>query len=852
MGLRNPARALAGHLMWTRSGTVIATWRLRGIEYGFRPDKDKIVARQLHQGLFRALPGESALYGVRAGIDPAAVVSRMLADLDLDACPAWVDECAATLDTLDELPLGERQYWLSVPLRSRNLAAMARQVGQSALIWVHDALALPRSGVSEDDLATYAERARQIEMLIPAPFQPKPATPAQHVWLSVHGQRRGLFTDPDLPTESEAAVGEAVTAGCAAPEPVVDEGGRSDVVGAQSSSWWQRAGARARRWNPLNHRYVKVSSPDVADDPSYQAMLVLADVPPGGMRFPGSEFLGRLDESGLDVDWVIRAQQRSSAEAASANRRALNRLSDQVHQREDELSVHMSQLDRVSEMLGEYLAVLEGDKNEVEIQATVILGVAGPTEAEANNKAKMLCNYFSAADYRLSRPIGYQSQLWWAMVPGTPHTRVLREYAQITTSRALSAAVPVTSTELGDRKGIKLAQNICSPGLPGVVLIDPEGTTEADVSGSIGFCGDLGGGKSAAMKVIAGAIADRGGRLVVIDPSRMGEWAVFADSVTEAVVVDVADPAYSLDTLQLFGPAAGARVTQSFLTPLLRVTPTSNQGVLLSEVLEPEYLVTHGISRLGDLLEHLRNGCELPGAGELARLINVFAKKDLGRVMFDATLPPVPTDAPGIVIRTHTLELPSATDLTNAHLFDEMSVEKIFGRALYAQLSNLAKEICFSDRSRLGAFVCDEFRSITCSPEGAAGAEHFVIQGRKDKAVLIAGSPSCTHLGDENLRNLFPTRVVMRTQNRTEAAKALAWADFEPTEDNIEMLTTDTSPRDPATDQVPPERRGEALIRDAKGNSGRIKVDLPARQDRALAILTTPTGYTSHEPRTRP
>lgn len=89
----------------------------------------------------------------------------------------------------------------------------------------------------------------------------------------------------------------------------------------------------------------------------------------------------------------------------------------------------------------------------------------------------------------------------------------------------------------------------------------------------------------------------------------MGEWAVWARSVTRAVIVDIADPVLSLDPLRLFGLRAGSRITQTFLTPLLNVSPTSERGVLLSDILDPEYLSEHQISGLGQLLAHLQGGC---------------------------------------------------------------------------------------------------------------------------------------------------------------------------------------------------------------------------------------------------
>lgn len=104
--MRTPTRSMAANLRWTRSGTVWADFLLSGLPYGLRPVKDKHAVRSLHQALFRALPGESLLLGLCSGLDPAAVVERMLAGVDVASCPDWVAECEATMDSLDQIGPG--------------------------------------------------------------------------------------------------------------------------------------------------------------------------------------------------------------------------------------------------------------------------------------------------------------------------------------------------------------------------------------------------------------------------------------------------------------------------------------------------------------------------------------------------------------------------------------------------------------------------------------------------------------------------------------------------------------------------------------------------------------------------
>jgi hypothetical protein len=831
--MRSPARTIAGHLMWTRTGSVWAIWRLQPLPYGYRATKDKLEARSLHQALIRGLPGESLLLGVCAGLDAAAVVERMIDGVDLSECPDWAAECNATLDTLDEIGIGQRVYWLAAPVSDDSGTERAAESARAAMADLRDLLGMPRPGVPAKEVQRRLAQAKKIAEGIPAPFRPAPATAAQLVWLHLHAQQRGLFADVSLPEARGDVADQLLTqrSGAALTEPLLDEAGQSDLGRKQ-----------LRSWNPLERRYLKVSQPHAVAGTtvaSYQSLLVLSDVPDDGMMFPGSEFLGRIDECGLEVDWALRLTVRSSDQVAKQNRRALVNLNEQFGQREGELSHGLNALERAAADLAEYSKILDSDKLEVEAQATVVFCVAAPDAQGTLEQARRLADYFGAAGYRLRQPLGYQEDLWWAMIPGAPANKAVREFAQITTSKALSATVPLASTELGDSRGSLLGINI-STGRPGAVLHDIAGASLRDVSGSMGFAGELGSGKSLTMKLLAGGVVDRGGQVVVPDRTPMGEWAQWATSVTEATIVDVAEPTVSLDPLRLFGPVVGSRITQSFLTPLLDISPTSDRGVLLSEVLDPDYLAKNQLAGLGDVLAHLVSGCELDGAADLAKLMNVFARRDFGQVVFDNALPALKPTAPAVIIRTHTLELPNKTELETAHLFAQMRLEKVFGRAMYALIAGVARQICFKDITRLGAFLVDEAHHLTSSPEAEREIIDFVRDGRKHTAAVLLGSHDPeADFGSATLRGLIPTRILMRHRDKTLAQRGLAWLDMDPTDEElVEMLVADTSPVGPHG--VDEWRRGEAFIRDSSGNIGRLKVLAPSVPARNKAVMTSP------------
>lgn len=832
--MRSPALSMSGNLMWTMHGTVWALWRLDPIPYGYRPTKAKDEARMWHRALIRSLPGESLLLGVCASMDAAAVVERMIEGVDLAACPDWAAECEATLDTLDQIGIGQRVFFLAVPLAEGAAGGAATALSTR---WedFKDQLGVPRTGPNEKDIARRVEQARRVEDSVPAVFHPTPASPAQMVWLHLHAQQRGLFADPDLPETPRDVAAQMLTprSGAAMTEPMLDEGGQADLDRRQ-----------LRAWNPLERKYLKVSQPHaVGEAPaSFQTMTVLSDVPSEGMLFPGSEILGRIDECGIDVDWAMRLRVRASAEVGKSNKRALNTLNEQFSQRAGELG-GLSSLERAAEELAEYSQILESDKLEVEAQATIIFATAAADPQGALDQARALSDHFKVAGYRLAQPLGNQEDLWWAMIPGTPSTRVVTEFAQISTSRALSATIPVASTDLGAANGSLIAINI-STGRAGAVLHDIAGITQRDGSGSIGIAGELGSGKSVLMKTICGAVVDRGGQIVVPDRTAMGEWAHWASSVTRAVVVDIAAPEVSLDPLRMYGPGVGGRITQSFLTTLLNIAPSSEAGATISEVLDSDYLTRHNLTGLGDVLEHLNAGEEglVEGGKALARRMNVFARKDLGRAVFDNSLPPLQPNAPATILRTHTLELPTQDELLTPQLFEQMSLEKIFGRAYYALIGVLARQICFADRSTLGVFPLDECHHLTGSPEGEKVVKEFVRDGRKHQAAVILGSHDPeADFGSETLRGLIPTRIQMRQTDKNLARKGLKWLDMDPNDEELlERLMNDTSPQE--AQGVPEHRRGEAFMRDASRRIGRIKVLAPSLPSRNAAVRTSPSS----------
>lgn len=830
--MRHPITDLAGNLMWTTSGTCWATWRIQPLPYGLRPLKDKQSVKDLHRMLFRSFSGEALLQGVEVSVDPTVVVERQLSGVDLEACPAWVAEARANLDRLSDpdLVLGQRVYYLSVPLANSGkhqfTAPLVAATGR-----LKEQLALPRQHPRAQEVQFRNLQAQRVADAFPTPFHATAITVAEQIWLSAHHQMRGMLdVPPDIATEFGSLV---TSSGVVLPSPVLDPGAQSDLDTKRSGI------------NPLGRRVLKVINPDRPAEASYQALMVLASTPQGGVTFPGGELLGFLDDLGPETDWAIRMKVNSRDKVMHANRKAVRDLNDQYDQRGDGNSGGSQDLDLASSLLHEYQDLFASDRLEVEVEHEIVLATGADTFEGANGNAEHIQRTLGGMDFKFDRPIGAEEQLWWSMQAGVPTSSTVRAYAQFTTSDQFARLVPITTTKLGGQKGAIFALNTATARAD-VVHLDPGGYPELDKSGSVAFSGELGAGKTYGLKTMAGHIVAQGGQLFTIDKSAEGEWAVFARALTDdAVVVDPSDPKWSMDPLRCLPDLdEGAIVAQSFLSTLIGCSPRDQDGRTLGLVLQPDYLTRHALRSLHDVVTHLRADSGLTAGPDLSQQISVYADTVLGRLVFDPELPAIKPTSAAVVWRTHRMAQPTEAEMATEHLFRSLSLEKVFGRAYYRLLMAVARRWAFADRTRVSALLLDEAYDAFVNPENVLEGEHFVRQGRRPRALMLLGSHNPEgDFGSDTLRRLIPTRVAMRHTDPDLAAASVRWLGIDEKDpafkDMVETLVTDTSPALPDIG-VPEDRRGECFIRDAFGGIGSAKVLGPAQPDLAAAVTSTP------------
>ncbi|GED40619.1 type IV secretion system protein VirB4 [Microbacterium oxydans] len=843
--MHHPAIALTKNLMWTRSGVVWAMWRLqpakiggRQVIYPYASFKEQLAVKGFHQAFYQQLRGEALLLGLTAEIDPVEIVQRMIDGIDLERATEWKEEAELTLDALEQIPLGTRAFWLAVPLAAEGIWDLAQLSLFAAEAKGRNTFALPRRLPPSPMVDRALEAARQIEKRIPAAFNPTPSSPAEMVWVNLHSQQRGLAADtvPTPPTPAGSKrdlLGERerseFTLPAAIPGCTFDEGGQSDV-------------ARWKRRVPFKRRYLKVQS-DAGFEPSYQVLQRLAGAPKGGWESPGVEWMSFVDQLPIDVDWIQRLTIKSARDVRHRNKKAEQTLGDQYDQQQtaNSLTGGRADLDESLENLGAYIAELNNSEREVEVEAAIFFVSGGPSPEVALAKAQIVADAYAGTDFTITHDLGEQEEFWWAGIPGAPTTRIIREVSHITSGRMFASGVPLVGFELGDPKGARIGVNI-SGGRPTPVLSDPDGAIVHNMSSSFGVTGELGSGKSVLMKCDMGDTLDMLGRVIAFDRTEKREYAHFARSLEpdRTAVVDLMRPEWSVDPLRMFGPRRGARMVQSLFTTMLGIAPRDERGLMLSRILEKEYLAAQNITSLPALAAHIEQ-FNSPETKELSNSIRLVSTKDLGEVLFNGGLPAMDVDARAIVFLTAGLTVPDQSELFNKHLFEEMDLEKIVGRALNAMLIGVSRSICFQDDDDLATAYIDECYAVTSSPEGARDVKIWVKDGRKHRARVGLGSQEDTDFG--SARGLLRIRYNMRQTDESVAFQNVKWMTGMKEDEDVNLgLVREVTELSPvgADSMVLPGREGESFMRDQQGRIGKWQKSLPERPHRRAAVLSTP------------
>lgn len=810
--MRLPARYIAGNLLWARDGSVWAVWRVEPVSYPYLSATAKLNLHGRLRSLLMALPQEGLILSVSQRLDPSEVVEGMMAGVELDACPAWRDMCARVLDSLEAAPLYTRRYYLCVKLPGdglrESLAGAARAAASSVMELV--GAAPPRVG--REEVARRRNAAAMLESRLRSFVGLRAVGAGEIRWLYARALRRG----PDAPFLDSAWDAPAVERPglLAVEEAVLKEGGDRSDPG-----------------RPRTHRrYLRVDTPPGT---SFQTFLAVADMP-HRFSFPGgaSEWFLQADSQPFPIDWAVRIRSVPNQEAQLKARRQARQLAGQFEEYEGEPAGLPQSLAEAIEGVDDERAQLSGNPSEPEIQATVVFCVYGPDLAEVESQAAQLQAMFAPNEFSLPRPTGGQTGLFQAMLPGAPLPQVARDYTQFLLPRDLAAGMPFAGSEVGDPEGMLLGFTI-DAGAFRPVLFDPAYGPRINRSPSLGAFGDLGAGKSYFIKQVAHATLARGGQVVTMDRTPVGEYVRFGDVAPGKVqIVRLSrGSGVCLDPLKVFAGEERVRYAIGFLTLLTGTSPTDLEGAILAEAVravsrEPD----PSLPRVVGYLESRAATGRDPEARILWRKLSNFAADELAQLAFGEG-EVLTLDADYIVFHAPDLTLPDRATLLSEHLSRQLLPEQVFSQALLYLVAAVARAVTFRDTSRFAAALFDESWALTASMQGRALLLEAIRDGRKHNAAVWLLSQHPDDLGDDALAHLLGNRFVFR-QPQGAGEAALGFLGMEPEDQWVELV--EWGLRREGTEGA------RCLWLDVRGRLGQVEI-LPAPPELAPALETNPS-----------
>ncbi|MFB8026870.1 MULTISPECIES: ATP-binding protein [unclassified Streptomyces] len=860
--MRIPFRHVAGHLVWSVSGTVWAIWRVApvGGRYVAPQVRDELLGRVT--SLVRSLAGAPRLFGLAARVDPGEVAEQMVKGVDWQHLPPWAETTAAALDLLAGQEMHRRTLWLAVPLTSPGRRFDLAANGSAMWSELSGALGLDPVPVAADEVTEFTERADRVQAALGGGLSLRPARPSEVVWMLQHAVHRGLeeplladaeesslygsrLQGDELRSPSYADLGQVRLAEGGRPTPErgdtrkQEKKGKGSRSGQGGASWWRGDGA-----SPLARRWLEV---ECEAGTGYQAHLALAEYP-AVQALESADLLAQLESLDFPVDFTVDMQVVPSERAREQVRRKKKELLDQAEQYGAQPTGMPHSLPEAAGALAEQDARLSRSSVEVEVQSVTVLTVWGPDPVVCDARARALVALLSGGDYRAVRPHGMQEALFALGLPGSVRPAAVREFTQHQLSEDWAAGGAFTNTRVGDPSGMMIGVDLdCGTIRP--VLINLADAPQRNASASMGIVGDLGGGKSVLEKLLVAAVADRGGRAIVIDRTPIREWATFAQSaaVGRCEVIDAAKAQLSIDPLRVFGGPVGAHYALSYLTLQLGVGPMSASGAVLHHAVEEA--ASGPDPSMASVLQALRalasssspSSSRRDAATTMSELLSIVSSNSLAGMVFDPDLPPVTLDgdlsADMVVMTTTGLTLPPREAFADMEVLRQQPLEALIGRAVLYLIAAIARQAAFSDPSRFCTVAMDETYWLTSSAEGSALVHEILHDGRKHGAGCILAAHDSNELGKDS--GLLAYKVLARTSDQARARRGLAFLGLDSEdEDLLRMVTTGLSPVGQKG------REGEMLLRDPRMQVGRIKVHVPPVPRIEQAIYTTPTTAT--------
>lgn len=834
----DPPQQVEGNLVFTRGG-VYAEYLLDGRAVLMRSFNVHDEAAKLTRSLGRQLPSGAQIRGLLVAEDKNAIMRAMVgshADNKawIKQCRAWEPTMAAPSKAITSGYTGpvRARFWLTVPVDAGTAGRTPLGQGKRMLDWIAG-----RDKDSDTSIHHYRTTARKIVQALPNKFNIRPASPAQIQWYYRHRTGLGVIHEP-IPAPG---TGPGSLTAQDFPQAAFDEG---DNAGRP---WWR----------PKIQPLVRVYDPNNPKAPSsYQTFLTVEHFPDKGIWFPRASYLHSLLNVQTDatIEWTQHFDVRTPEEAKAVNYRYTKNINDQIEQR-GERGREDDELPKKLKSTRAYTRKISANPAERELDHTTIIAVAATTPDALDDAVKQIRQELDTVGIVVRRRRGAQLELWKVFHTGSENTCPLDEFRNPTTAHEWSLFLPLISGRVGNVKGSPLAVDQTTM-RPSVILHDPEGCARRNKNTGVAVVGDPGGGKSNRTKLSALELILRGGRVVVFEPDTIAEWRKALTSVPGVLFIDPTEAEWCFDPLVIFPAKIAGKIAAAHILPWIGLPANHILAKRYRRLLRPENRERLDINSHRDLMNYLR---AQPGSDEDELLLRLESAEEDFPGLFDDSLPAYrPQDGAATVYLTGNLALPGSDDLTNPHLYDQLSGTQRAGMALYGLLIELEQTFMFNRLNTFDVMIFEECAELLAYPATARIAHLITRRGRKHATgiwFITQDYRDLARMGDK----FVTQKWIFRVEDPELAYLTLKWARIDPEmyPELVVTLSQDTSPGNTREDDlvetddggaihiteasaVDPERRGEGFLVDELGRVARVQFFGAPTQELAKAFDSTP------------
>ena len=801
--MRYPIASCWEHIVWSHYGGAVAVYRVNNVlSYTHLSNAEKEGWMEtVRRALASQRSGVYQLLSVCEPTDPDLLADVMNRGTGVAATEGWAEfvrQYTAAMDADEDS--WQRHFYVIPQVASAHGSTSLGRLASAAGY-------LPRPPT---------QRHRERAMRSAAAFQRdfdnagitlQPATPQELRWLYVRAAYRGAakVTLNGISPHNDAAAAPVVNAKFA-------EGGiRTDLD------------------RPGHRRFLRI---ETEAGVSYQTFLCASRVPLQ-WAFPdggGEWWLGIHGRFKFPVDWSALIIPTDNREASKTAQKQIRRLRHQFAEYRSDVDIPPS-LNRGLES-AEHLRRRLSETGDPELRISMTFSLAADTLAALEDHASDFRQTLQSTEWAIPRPIGVQKSLYLHMLPGGPHPRVLREYAQFYLPDAAASGMPWAQTDVGDPQGQLLGYNVDSWAHRPVLFDAAYGPT-VDRSPSVAAFGTLGSGKSFAIKQLAYGTVHRGGRVVAIDRTNVAEYVnfseAFPDHYTQVVRVD-RTATFSMDPARVFD-TIGERVrfTVGFLVSVLGVKARSEEAALIEDLAEQVIVDGGPVRRIVDLLHKTaqQGTGDSANAAKLHRQLSQVARDEYAQVVFGEGREPLKLNGRWVVFSLAGLPLPSEEQLTNATQAADITREQFLGQGLLYLIAAMCRKFCLDDPGEFTAALFDEAWAFTRHQGGKALVSELVRDGRKHNAAIWLLSQHPDDLGDVRTANLIGYRFLFRQGDGAGTAALQFCGVKDPSQAQVRMVET--------------LETGICMLRDVRGRVGLVRVK-PVDQASYTAAQTTPEG----------